>query len=138
MTPSIRMSALVLLPVCYLIHWHFLERMSGWPTDLQIPDQFELVAANVIEPNKTLNLDGAIYLWIRSRLGEAPRSHELEYSRELHVKIVEAQRRLDQGIRQYGNTLSGREAGNEGTSGEEALRLELQDLTERQLPAKTF
>jgi len=34
--------------------------------------------------------------------------------------------------------LSGREAGNEGTSGEEALRLELQDLTERQLPAKTF
>ncbi|MYB33902.1 MAG: hypothetical protein F4X92_02015 [Gammaproteobacteria bacterium] len=138
MTPAIRIGVLILLPVCYLMHWHLLERMSGWPTDLQIPGQFELVAANVVEPNKSINRDGAIYLWIRTRLGAPPRSFELEYSRELHAKIVEAQRRLDEGIRQYGDTSSGRESSDEGTSGKGGLMLELRDLTERQLPAKTL
>lgn len=138
MTPAIRIGALMLLPICYLMHWHLLERMSGWPTDLQIPEQFELVAANVVEPNRTLNRDGSIYLWVRTRLGEPPRSFELEYSRDLHTKIVEAQRRLDQGIRQYGDISSGRESGDEGSPGEGGISLELRDLTERNLPVKTF
>ncbi len=138
MTQAIRIGVLMLLPICYLMHWYLLERMSGWPTDLQIPEQFELVAANVVEPHKTLNRDGSIYLWIRTRLEEPPRSFELEYSRELHTKIVEAQRRLDEGVRQYGNASSGRESGDQGSSGKGGMMLELRDLTERQLPAKTF
>ncbi len=138
MTSAVRIGVLILLPVCYLVHWNLLERMSGWPTDVQIPEQFELVAASVVEPDQALKRDGSIYLWIRTRLGEPPRAHELEYSRELHMKIVEAQRRLDQGVRQYGETSSGRESGDHGSPGDGGMRLELQNLTERQLPAKTF
>ncbi|MCY4050818.1 MAG: hypothetical protein OXE41_08650 [Gammaproteobacteria bacterium] len=138
MTSAVRIGALIILPICYLIHWNLLERMSGWPTDVRIPEQFELVSANVVEPDRVLKQNGSIYLWIRTRLGEPPRSYELEYSRELHTKIVEAQRRLDEGIRQYGETSSGRESGDDGSLGDGGIRLELQDLTERQLPAKTF
>lgn len=138
LTPAIRIGALLLLPVLYVSHWHFLDRMSGWPSDLRIPEQFELVAASVVEPNRTFDREGAIYLWIRNRLGEPPRSYELEYSRELHAKVVEAQRRLDEGVRQYGNASSGREAGHSGFPGEGGMKLEIRDATARTLPAKTL
>lgn len=138
LTPALRIGALILLPVCYAVHWQFLERMSGWPTDLPMPEQFELVAASVVEPNREIGQEGIIYLWIRNRLGEPPRSFELAYTRELHTKIVNAQQRLEDGIRQYGTASAGRESSSSGPTGEGGTKLEIRDATNRILPAKTF
>lgn len=138
LTPALRIAALIALPVFYLVHWQFLERMSGWPTDVRIPDEFELVAASVVEPDRSQDRDGVIYLWVRNRLGEPPRSFELDYTRALHRQIVEAQRRLDQGVRQYGSASSGRESGDSGSAGSGGMKLVIRDATTRIMPAKTY
>ncbi len=128
---------LAVLPVFYLAHWFFLEFNEGWPTGSRLPEQFHLISASVVEPNRQINHPGAIYLWLRRTPIDQPRSHELPYSRSLHERLQQSLDRMRAGNRQIGN-YSGRESGGKGQSQNNEIELNFEDAPPPKLPPKGF
>lgn len=108
--------------------WRSLGTYQGWPTADQLPDNFQLVAAEVLEPG-TPNSGpyGMIFLWVRGATGGShtmttlgykttytePRAYRLLYTRDLHEQIVEMQKLLCDGRPVFGSRDSGAQEGSE-------------------------
>jgi hypothetical protein len=101
---------LTTLPVFYTAHYLFIEGQQGWPTMRQPPDDFELIAFRVEEPEPTGSETGSILLWLVQDGKQIPRVHRLPYDRALHEELDEAGKRLAVGTPQYGNTAPAKEA----------------------------
>ena len=82
----------------FLVTFIALERMMGWPSGGNLPEDFQLHAAVVEEPESNENQSGTIYLWLTPKADMAkeaalsdadtrPRAFALPYSRELHHRI---------------------------------------------------
>ncbi len=92
----------------------------GWPISQPIPDNSQVLAIRIKEPNPKHNDPGAIYFWVNIKPSSKspeqtlkallnpksvfsynsktqPRAYQLPYSREMHKAIVEAQRKA-QGV----------------------------------------
>ncbi len=95
-------TALTLLPFFYISHYYLLDRLQGWPSDAELPDEFKLVAYEVVEPDKPTNTAGQILLWIRSKDGDEPRVHRLAYGKALHQELLSAGERQFEGKQQVG------------------------------------
>lgn len=93
---------LLAIPAFYIFHFYTLQASQGWPSEDELPNQFDLISQQIIEPNKKQNNPGQIYLWVIEEHSQAPRSYALPYSKELHVKLTEAQARQTQGKVQVG------------------------------------
>ena len=93
--------------------WISLGAMFGWPLE-QIPTgTYDLAWVEVQEPNKSKQIDGGIYIWIKNIEGmeeidlfnqqeqhlseRKPRSYELPYSRELHKQMEQMKQTLKKG-----------------------------------------
>ena len=60
-----RITTLALLPLIYAAQWYGVEMLEGWPAKDKVPDAFELVSADVREPDQLRDDGGGIYLWLR-------------------------------------------------------------------------
>ena len=125
----------LLLPVFYWLHWQGLQDYKGWPTQQALPEQFELLAADIVEPRKSGNKDGTIHLWIRMDTGTAPRVHELPYSRKLHETLHTARENAAQGRSQVG-LLQDDDGTGRGADAGDGRRLEFRDQAVGMLPPK--
>jgi hypothetical protein len=129
----------------------------GWPVSQPIPENSQVLAIRIKEPNPNLNDAGAIYFWVNiepvskrpeQTLAAAlnpksafsydsktqPRAYQLPYSRKMHRAIVEAQRKA-RGIRGAQIiTKKGRPARGPRGSGESKAKLELEIIN----PVKFF
>jgi hypothetical protein len=94
--------------------WGYLPKLEGYPTSNEIPNGSILLAVKVEEPAD--GKPGAFYLWINPNPNykakamslftpgfalaytgsDAPRSHKLPYDKELHKKLLERQKRMQQ------------------------------------------
>ncbi|MEM3000582.1 MAG: hypothetical protein QXU32_00870 [Nitrososphaerales archaeon] len=107
----IKTLAIVMCGYFSLVLWNSLGTYAGWPTTNEPPDEFILHWAIVVEPNKTENESGAIFIWITgvhehknyltflgySPLNMEPRAYKLPYSRQLHQAIDGAMQSLRKG-----------------------------------------
>ena len=93
---------LAALPVFYAVQFTLIQDLSGWPTGAALPDEFELIAYSVEEPDRARGIEGQILLWVRPPGVREPRAHRLEYRRSLHQSLSEAGERLAEGRRQVG------------------------------------
>jgi len=125
----------VLLPAIYYLHWIGLQQSKGWPSDQILPSQFELISADVIEPNQSKDLKGNIHLWIRPAEDGAPRAYILPYSRDLHKRLFEAKQRTEQGRRQIG-MLSASDSQEGGSDIGGGMKLGFKNAPRRRLPRK--
>jgi len=132
-----RLVILALLPLIYLGYWKAVERYEGWPADAVLPAQFELISADIIEPDSQQKIEGRIHLWLKNEPHDAPRSFVLAYSRELHEMVQLSLNRLKQGARQSGTT-HGREHSGKGVSLGSAMELTIEDRSVRVLPPKSI
>jgi len=95
--------------------WISLSAMIGWPLD-QIPTgTYDLAWVEVVEPNKSKDIHGGIYIWIKNMdktdkhdlfqqqeqhmSQRKPRAYGLPYSRELHKQMVQIKSDLKKGQR---------------------------------------
>ena len=130
-----RIGLLLALPLIYWFHWYSILQSLGWPTEALLPDRFELIGADVIEPNQQKNIDGSIYLWVRQKDTQQPRAYVLPYSRELHKLLFQSKKKMKQGSAQIGST-RGRESSGKGVSLGNNQRLIFQDVPRSRLPRK--
>ena len=103
-----------------LVLYYSVPNLMGWPISQSIPDNSQLLAIRIKEPDPKHNDPGAIYFWVNTKPGSKspeqtvkallnpksmfsynsktqPRAYQLPYSREMHKAIVEAQRKA-QGV----------------------------------------
>ncbi|MGD8881067.1 MAG: hypothetical protein PVI82_04205 [Desulfobacterales bacterium] len=103
-----------------LVLYYTVPNLMGWPISEPIPDNCQVIAIRIQEPDPQDNDPGAIYFWVNikpdSKSPEQalqaqlnpksvfsykskiqPRAYQLPYSRKMHKAIVEAQRKA-QGV----------------------------------------
>lgn len=136
----------LLLPLLYFLHWTGLQHSKGWPSDQSLPLRFELLSADIVEPNPLKGIKGNIHLWVRP-LPKAktktvmkpdkqlPMAYILPYSRTLHKKLFETKQRIEQGRSQMG-LLYDDQSGGGGASIGGGRKLDFQDIPKQHLPPK--
>ena len=103
-----------------LVLYYTVPNLMGWPISRSIPDNCQILAIRIMEPDPKHNDPGAIYFWVASKPSpegsepalkahlspksvfsthnnSQPRAYQMPYSREMHKTIVEAQRKA-QGV----------------------------------------
>lgn len=125
----------LLLPLVYFLHWSGLQQTKGWPSDQTLPTKFELISADIVEPNQSKKIKGNIHLWIRPTDNGAPRAYILPYTRELHKRLFEARQRIAEGRTQIGMLSdSGSREGGASIGG--GMKLGFKNAPRRRLPPK--
>jgi hypothetical protein len=120
-TPGQIIIKAMLIPVTVwygLALYYSVPNLMGWPVSKSIPDNSQVLAIRIKEPNPKSNDPGAIYFWVdikpnsnssehtlKAQLNPKsvfsynsrtqPRAFQLPYSRKLHKDIVEAQRKAE-------------------------------------------
>jgi len=125
----------LLLPIIYYFHWNSLQETKGWPSDQTLPTQFELISADIVEPNAHERISGNINLWIRPSDNGPPKAYALPYSRDLHKRLFETKQRIAEGRRQIG-LLHDNDAGQSGASIGGGMKLRFRNAPRKPLPPK--
>jgi hypothetical protein len=132
-----------------LVLYYTVPNLMGWPISRSIPDNSQVLAIRIKEPDPKQNDPGAIYFWVNTKADSIssvqavkamldpksifnyngktqPRAYQLPYSRKLHKAIVEAQRKAQGVPGAQMRTKKGKPAkGNPGND-ESKAKLELQ------------
>jgi hypothetical protein len=135
-SPWLIAGVLAALPLFYAAHFTLLQDLRGWPTTAALPEQFELLAFSIDEPDRARGVEGRILLWLVPSGSDRPRAHLLDYDRALHRSLSEAGQRIAEGRRQVGSTerpepqAQRREGENAGPG------ISFRDMQRRGLPPK--
>ncbi len=120
-----------------------MNDMLGWPTRDELPPRFMMLSAWVNEPDKESGSAGSIHLWAVALTDDgpavAPRAFELDYDRQLHSRIDDANRRMGQGLVQVGQRKRVDAPPAQTTPGKftgERYEIELYNLPDPELPEK--
>lgn len=134
---------IILTSAFYLVSYYSFPPLLGWPTSQNPPAQFRLIAAHVSQPNKELGIDGSIFLWLTEienmTDSPEPRAYELQYSNELHEKIINVKAKLDKDIEQMGEFKDPDDTFNqveEQRRGVKSVEIEFYDLPDPLFPDK--
>jgi hypothetical protein len=96
--------------------YYTVPNLVGWPVSGSIPENSQVLAIRINEPNSLYNDPGAIYFWVQEKpepdnskpklagllnprnissvdSQNQPRAYKLPYSRKMHRAILEAQRK---------------------------------------------
>lgn len=119
----------------YVLHYQGITHLSGWPSRQDLPDTFDLIAHQVVQPDTRGNSDGHITLWVRTPGWTDSRLYRLPYSRELHERLAGAQVRIAQGKAQQGVR---ERSGNtqDGPRDRRGSDVHFRDRPRRELPGK--
>lgn len=111
----VKAAAIIVTTVFFVVTYHTVNGLMGWPTTQKLPARFSLVWTMVSEPNKKTNNPGAVYLWAdeidRYNVPSGrPRSYQLPYSDALARKATSAQEKRNQGAEVMGVVSDGQVA----------------------------
>lgn len=123
---QIRAASIVVTAAFFVVSFYSVKHMMGWPTDDPLPDRFEILYARIQEPDATLRVEGAIYVWAMTLPGDgpidarnihrpgaldtrvqpdqAPRAYRIPYTRFAHEQVNDALIKIMDGVRQIGVT----------------------------------
>ncbi len=99
----IKATAIVVTAGFFVGAYVFTYRLLGWPTDTELPAHFQVLWAQVEEPDKFTGEDGAIYMWL-DELDEynipsgIPRSHQLPYTDRLAEAVLDVTDQIQEGM----------------------------------------
>ena len=150
-TPGQVIVKAILIPVTIwygLALYYSVPNLMGWPVSQSIPENSQVLAIRIKEPDPKLNDPGAIYFWVNIEPGSTrpehtlaamispksvfkydsktqPRAYQLPYSREMHKEIVEAQRKAQNIRGAQIRTQKGQPAQGSGANDGSKAKLEL-------------
>ncbi len=130
-----KLAATVVTSALLVVVYLAMLALLGWPTSEPLPDRFVLISADVREPIKGRDDEGAIYLWAKpaEEPGSEPRAYRLPYSEKLHGQVISALDSARNGARQMG-TVTGR--GGTGPGAQRGVNIRFDDFRGRALPPK--
>jgi hypothetical protein len=139
----VKAATIIITSAFYVITYFSFPPLLGWPTTQNPPSQFRLISAHVVQPNKETGKEGSVYLWLTEIENmtdlEEPRAYELEYSNELHEKIINVNAKLEKDIAQLGEFKEPDDAYNqvvEQKRGVKSVYIEFYDLPDPLFPDK--
>jgi hypothetical protein len=99
---AFKASLVLLAGLMYVGTYMGLKEIQGWPATEPLPESFRLLWAKIDEPDKRINSDGQIYLWLQSvdvadRISGEPRAFKLPFHIELAEQIEDAINKLEGG-----------------------------------------
>jgi len=122
----IKASTIIITFGFFFISFLSIRQILGWPTNTDLPDQFELIWAFIQEPDEVSRTAGGIFVWAmtlpgdgpvdpadlyqpgavdtRVQPGQLPRAYKLPYTRYVHKDVEEAITKMVDGVRQIGVT----------------------------------
>lgn len=102
----VKITAIAVTGCFYVISYLALPQLFGWPVQQQPPERFVLIAAQVDQPDKQIDYEGAIYLWLRPMSDRnpplAPKAYRLGYTDLRHEAVLVAQEKMQRGLQQVG------------------------------------
>lgn len=107
-------TGLVLIVVCFFwVSYQGWKEAQGWPSQTRLPDNFLLHFAVIEEPDKELDIDGQIFVWLTEvsdfETQGNPRSYRISYDQQTHTKLSEAMKEMQRGNLQLGEIKSPKE-----------------------------
>jgi len=123
----VKAGAIVITAIAFVGSYVAIMGLVGWPSTSTMPDRFQLLATNVLEPDRKTGAEGAVYMWVQEinedHLPVAPpRAYQVAYSTSLAEDIQAAQEHInagDQIMGEVGTTEEGRaEEGAKQAEGE--------------------
>lgn len=139
----VKAATIIIVSVFYVVTYYSFPPLLGWPTSEHPPAQFRLIAAHVTQPNKELGKEGSVYLWLTEIKNMTdspePRAYELQYSSELHERIINVKSKLDKDIAQMGEFKEPDDTFNqvdEQRFGVKSVQIEFYDLPDPLFPEK--
>lgn len=139
----VKATSIIVTSAFYVITFYSFPPLLGWPTTEYLPSQFRLISAHVVQPNKETGEEGSVYLWLSEienmSSSSKPRAYELQYSNELHEKIVNVKAKLDKDIAQLGEFKEPDDTFNqvdEQRRGVKSVHIEFYDLPDPLFPDK--
>jgi len=84
---------ILLCSAFYIVVWHTLPQLEGWPIDQPLPEEFQLLSQHIVQPDKRKDTRGVIHMWVIDLTEEGdqtPRAYRLPYTEQLHQQIIEA------------------------------------------------
>jgi hypothetical protein len=117
---SLKAAAIVVTSAFYVVSFYATRGLLGWSSVDQLPPQFKLLHARIVEPHSLAGDAGAIYLWIEAidednRPSGVPRAYRLPYDAKLAEKAEAAVKASANGRPQGGRTADvGTGEGGEG------------------------
>jgi hypothetical protein len=132
---TVKFAATVVTSALLVVVYLAVIALLGWPTSEPLPDRFVLISADVQEPVKGRDDEGAIYLWAKAveDPGSEPRAYRLPYGEKLHGQVVSALDSARNGARQLG-TVTGR--GGSGPGEQRGVSIRFDEFRGRGLPPK--
>jgi len=100
-----RKAMLVLLTsISYFVVYYSYAPLLGWPSNGQLPERFNLVAAYGQEPDEVTGRRGSIFFWVTDKGSGSitPRAYMVEFEPQLHARILQAMQRKHKSIPQGG------------------------------------
>lgn len=139
----VKAASIIITSAFYIVSYYSFPPLLGWPTSQNPPAQFRLIAAHVSQPNKEMGIEGSVYLWLTEIKNMTdspePRAYELQYSNELHEKIVNVKAKLDKDIAQMGEFKEPDDTMlqvNEQRRGVKSVEIQFYDLPDPLFPDK--
>ena len=138
----VKTSSLIAVIALYLATYQALPDLLGWPSKRGLPQRFNLSAMHLIEPDKSGQNKGAIYIWVTDfdvgTGGGIPRAFVLPFHPELQAKLAIAGTKLRRGMPQLGeiSELPFETATSSTVHGEKLVNLELLDLPDPLFPER--
>ena len=139
----IKAGAIVLTGFFYYATYFSLQGLLGWPTQVNLPGEFIMLAGKVEEPNEKTKEEGAVYLWAlpldEEKIKGMPRSYIVPYSKSLHNQVTKANKRLRRGIPQVGklqNAIIPKPGIGQDLLVETMQRIDISDFPDPELPDK--
>ncbi len=128
----------------YYLTFYSLQGMLGWPTQQALPEQFQLLASSITEPDEEEGTDGRIHIWATAFVDNAPaaepRAYELPYDLELHSALEAALKEQRRGNIQLGKKIEAETtddiAKDLSKYGEVREQIEFFDLPDPEVPEK--
>ncbi len=132
---------IAVLAVGFLFHstWSALPHLLGWPTARGLPERFNLSALEIVEPDKSGQNKGAVYLWVTELnldgSPRTPRAFVLPFHPELQTKLAMAGTKLRKNMPQVGEVVDTPfESGPATAHGAQAINLVFFDLPDPLYP----
>ena len=105
----VKLSCIILVSSFYYLTYQSYIGLLGWPTQQQVPEQFQLMSSIITEPDESSGDPGVIHIWVttftNNRPDREPRAYELPYDLELHAALDTALREQRRGNVQLGRRL---------------------------------
>lgn len=140
---QVKTITIIITSTFYIVSYFSFPPLLGWPTKQTLPSHFQLLAAEVHQPNKLTGEKGTVYVWLKEiediTRNILPRSYMLPYSNSLHEEIIKAQAKINRGIPQlgeYDKDILKQARLNSSETGQKSLDIQFYDLPDPLFPEK--